>query len=69
MEIFPRGHKRVVVLHLDHVLEWACDHLPVTAPLQGNKGGIALVDAQGLLRIRHIQAQAAAASNVIEAVV
>ena len=69
MMIFPGGHKRVVVLHLDHVLERAGDHLPVTAPLQGNVGGITLVYAQRLLWIRHIQAQAAAASDVKEAVV
>lgn len=69
MEIFPWGHKCVVLLHLDHVLEWACDRLLVTAPLQGNVGGITLVDAQRLLWTRHIQAQAATASDIKQAVV
>lgn len=45
MKIFPRGHKGVVGIHLDHVLERAEDPVPTAVPSQGNMGGITLEDA------------------------
>lgn len=43
MDLFS-CHHCVVRLHLDLVLEWALDHLPVTVPSQGNEGGITFIE-------------------------
>lgn len=37
-------HHCVVMLHLDLVLQWAHDRLPVTVPSQGNEGRIAVIE-------------------------